>query len=191
MSMQIASLLWLGIATITTKISNTKPIILREMELTLDEVGVVSSMDRHLLMDGRALKVVVVVLVERVVVVVLEAAGGWMGADSRLENPMGCCSSWLGTSSIRSMSRASSSSPLLRDENLRKGLLRSSEEESEVDETGVEVVEEKMVVRVDRGFTGDTMGWGLAGDRSRLSLRGAQLTGTLKQSSSSFLPLSE
>lgn len=173
------------------KIFNTKPIILREMELTLDEVGVVSSMDRHLLMDGRALKVVVVLVERVVVVVVLEAAGGWMGADSRLENPMGCCSSWLGTSSIRSMSRASSSSPLLRDENLRKGLLRSSEEESEVDETGVEVVEEKMVVRVDRGFTGDTMGWGLAGDRSRLSLRGAQLTGTLKQSSSSFLPLSE
>lgn len=56
------------------------------MKLTLDEVGVVSSMERHLLMDGRLPKDVVVVAVEREVVLV--AVGGWMGADSRLENPM-------------------------------------------------------------------------------------------------------
>lgn len=159
------------------------------MTLTLDEVGVVSSMERHLLMEGRLLKVVVVVAVGRAVV--LAAAGGWMGADSRLEKPtMDCCSFWLGTSSMRSMSRASSSSPLHRDENFLKGLRRSSEEDA-VDETGVDVVEEKTVVRAATGFTGDTIVWGLAGDRSRFSLRGAQLTGTLKQSSSSFLPLSE
>lgn len=103
-----------------------------------------------------------------------------MGAERSLEKPSGS-SSWVVISFIRSMSIVSSSSPFDKDENFLKGL-RPSVASCE-DAMGVEVVVEKTVVDEDMmatDFTGEITGRGLGGDKSRLSFRGAQLTGTLK-----------
>lgn len=116
-----------------------------------------------------------------------------MGSDRSLENPTGS-SSCVVISFIRSISIVSSSSGLESEENFLNGLRSSFTLDEE--HTGVEVAAENTVVREEvaettvTGFTGESASRGLGGDKSRLSFRGAQLTGTLKQSSS-FLPLSE
>lgn len=86
---------------------------------------------------------------------------------------------------MRSMSIVSSSSPLDREENFLKGRLPSPLLGEEA--TGGETIEEVVWVAacmrdktVARGLTGDTITRGLGGERSKFSLRGAQLTGTLK-----------
>lgn len=122
---------------------------------------------------------------------------GTMGVTNKSEKPSGL-SSWCATSFMRSIRMASSSSPLVSDENFLKGLPGSAElcgvrmsrfvtevvDDMLVEETTVllepadgEDMEQETAVT---GFTGDKVTCVLAGERSRLSLRGAQLIGTLK-----------
>lgn len=84
---------------------------------------------------------------------------------------------------------ASSSSPFERDENFLNGLRPS------VDTAGIgelmEVTDVDVVVEgtTETGFNGETATLALGGDKSKFSLRGAQLIGTLKlkfQTISSF-----
>lgn len=138
-------------------------------KLTLEEVGVVSIMDRQRRIEARA--------------------GTWsggdilscsIGADNKLEKPRGI-SSWGGISFIKSISIASSSSPFVREENFLKGF-RSSADTEGTAELLVDTVDADAVVEGATGtnFSGETATLGLGGDKSRLSLRGAQLIGTLK-----------
>lgn len=165
---------------------------------TREEVGVVSIMERQRLMEGRD-----------AALGGGDALAGTMGATNKFEKPSGL-SSWGATSFMRSIRMASSSSPLVSEENFLNGLPPSVEASvgascvvvtvamvkvAVVVVTAVELepaVDDNVVeVTTVTGFTGETANCVLAGDRSRLSLRGAQLIGTLKQSSSTFLPLSE
>lgn len=138
----------------------------------------VSTMDRHRRIEGR-------LLTEELGVTWTSSdftfAGEWIGADKRLDSPEGCPSSCV-SSSMRSRSMASSSSPLIRDENFLNG--REPSDRLGVLVTGVDVA----AVNIDcwrLDTTVDDLPWevdarGLSGERSRLSFLGAQLIGTLK-----------
>lgn len=75
---------------------------------------------------------------------------------------------------------ASSSSPFDRDENFLNGLRPSADTEG----TGEQLEDVEHVDAVEgtteTGFNGEIATLVLGGDKSKFSLRGAQLTGTLK-----------
>ena len=86
-----------------------------ENQPTREEVGVVSIMERQRLMSGRD-----------AALGVGDILAGTMGVTNKSEKPSGL-SSWCATSFMRSIRMASSSSPLVSDENFLKGLPGSAE----------------------------------------------------------------